>query len=103
MLDAKVGAIGPQLDYGNKHKTTLPTYLAVGGALSVEVAEKHQVAAALSSRYFFQPTEAKLFMLGGGLDTPITRWYQCVQAMSMVTTTSAISLWVQALSITDFV
>jgi len=40
MLDAKVGAIGPQLDYGNKHKTTLPTYLAVGGALSVEVAER---------------------------------------------------------------
>ena len=68
MLDAKVGAIGPQLDYGNKHKTTLPTYFAVGGALSVDVAEKHQVAAALSSRYFFQPTEAKLFMLGGGLE-----------------------------------
>ena len=68
MLDAKVGAIGPQLDYGNKHKTTLPTYLAVGGALSVEVAEKHQVAAALSSRYFFQPSEAKLFMPGGGLE-----------------------------------
>ena len=68
MLDAKVGAIGPQLDYGNKHKTTLPTYFAVGGALSVDVAEKHQVATALSSRYFFQPTEAKLFMLGGGLE-----------------------------------
>ena len=68
MLDAKVGAIGPQLNYGNKHKTTLPTYFAVGGALSVDVAEKHQAAAALSSRYFFQPTEAKLFMLGGGLE-----------------------------------
>ena len=68
MLDAKVGAIGPQLDYGNKHKTTLPTYFAVGGALSVDVAEKHQVAAALSSRYFFQPSEDKIFMIGGGLE-----------------------------------
>ncbi len=68
ILDTKVGAIGPQLDYGNNHKTTLPTYLAVGGALSVDMAEKHQVAATLSTRYFFQPSEAKLFMLGGGFE-----------------------------------
>ena len=68
MLNAKVGAIGPQLDYGNNHKTTLPTYLAIGSMLSVDMAEKHRLAAALSTRYFFQPSEAKLFMLGGGFE-----------------------------------
>lgn len=68
ILDTKVGAIGPQLDYGNNHKAKLPTYLVVGGALSVDMVEKHQVTAALSTRYFFQPSEAKLFMLGGGFE-----------------------------------
>ena len=68
MLDAKVGAIGPQLDYGNKHKTTLPTYFTVGGALSVDVAEKHQVAEDLYYRYLLQKYEEKLFMIGGGIE-----------------------------------
>ena len=73
MVDAKVGAIGPQLDYGNKHKTSLPTHVALGGALSVDMTEKHQVAAALSTRYFFQPSESKTFMLGGGLEYTYNR------------------------------
>ena len=68
MLDAKVGAIGPQLDYGNGNKTTMPTYVAVGGALTVDVADKHQVGGAWSTRYFFQPSEYKVLMLGAGLE-----------------------------------
>ena len=68
MLDAKVGAIGPQLDYGNGNKTTMPTYVAVGGALTVDVADKHQVGGAWSTRYFFRPSEYKVLMLGAGLD-----------------------------------
>ena len=68
MLDAKVGAIGPQLDYGNGNKTTMPTYVAVGGALTVDVADKHQVGGAWSTRYFFRPSEYKVLMLGAGLE-----------------------------------
>ena len=68
MLDAKVGAIGPQLDYGNGNKTTMPTYVAVGGALTVDVADKHQVGGAWSTRYFFRPSEYKTLMLGAGLE-----------------------------------
>lgn len=68
MLDAKVGAIGPHLDYGNGNKNTMPTYVAVGGALTVDVANKHQVAGAWSTRYFFRPSEYKVLMLGGGLE-----------------------------------
>ena len=68
MVDAKVGAIGPRLDYGNGSKTSMPTYAAVGGALSVDVADRHQVAAALSSRYFFQPSDYTTLMAGGGLE-----------------------------------
>ena len=68
MLDAKVGAIGPQLDYGNGNKTTMPTYVAVGGALTVDVADKHQVGGAWSTRYFFRPSEYKMLMLGAGLE-----------------------------------
>ena len=61
MLDAKVGAIGP-------HKTTMPTYVAVGGALTLDVADKHQVGGAWSTRYFFRPSEYKTLMLGAGLE-----------------------------------
>ena len=68
MLDAKVGAIGPQLDYGNGNKTTMPTYVAAGGALTVDVADKHQVGGAWSTRYFFRPSEYKVLMLGAGLE-----------------------------------
>lgn len=68
MLDAKVGAIGPQLDYGNGNKTTMPTYVAVGGALTLDVADKHQVGGAWSTRYFFRPSEYKVLMLGAGLE-----------------------------------
>lgn len=68
MLDAKVGAIGPQLDYGNGNKTTMPTYVAVGGALTLDVADKHQVGGAWSTRYFFRPSEYKTLMLGAGLE-----------------------------------
>ena len=68
MLDAKVGAIGPQPDYGNGNKTTMPTYVAVGGALTVDVADKHQVGGAWSTRYFFRPSEYKVLMLGAGLE-----------------------------------
>ena len=68
MLDAKVGAIGPQLDYGNGNKTTMLTYVAVGGALTVDVADKHQVGGAWSTRYFFRPSEYKTLMLGAGLE-----------------------------------
>ena len=68
MLDAKVGAIGPQLDYGNGNKTTMPTYVAVGGALTVDVADKRQVGGAWSTRYFFRPSEYKTLMLGAGLE-----------------------------------
>ena len=68
MLDAKVGAIGPQLDYGNGNKTTMPTYVAVGGALTVDVADKHQVGGAWATRYFFRPSEYKVLMLGAGLE-----------------------------------
>ena len=68
MLDAKVGAIGPQLDYGNGNKTAMPTYVAVGGALTVDVADKHQVGGAWSTRYFFRPSEYKVLMLGAGLE-----------------------------------
>lgn len=68
MLDAKVGAIGPQLDYGNGNKTTMPTYVAAGGALTVDVADKHQVGGAWSTRYFFRPSEYKTLMLGAGLE-----------------------------------
>ena len=68
MLDAKVGARGPQLDYGNGNKTTMPTYVAVGGALTVDVADKHQVGGAWSTRYFFRPSEYKTLMLGAGLE-----------------------------------
>ncbi|WP_455074934.1 PorV/PorQ family protein [Prevotella fusca] len=68
VLDAKVGAIGPKLDYGNGSKTSLPTHFAVGGALAVDVADKHQVAAAVSTRYIFQPSDFKTFMAGGGLE-----------------------------------
>lgn len=68
MLDTKVGAIGPQLDYGNGNKTTMPTYVAVGGALTVDVADKHQVGGAWSTRYFFRPSEYKVLMLGAGLE-----------------------------------
>ena len=68
MLDAKVGAIGPQLDDGNGNKTTMPTYVAVGGALTVDVADKHQVGGAWSTRYFFRPSEYKVLMLGAGLE-----------------------------------
>ena len=68
MLDAKVGAIGPQLDYGNGNKTTMPTYVAAGGSLTVDVADKHQVGGAWSTRYFFRPSEYKTLMLGAGLE-----------------------------------
>ena len=68
MLDAKVGAIGPQLDYGNGNKTTMPTYVAAGGSLTVDVADKHQVGGAWSTRYFFRPSEYKVLMLGAGLE-----------------------------------
>ena len=68
MLDAKVGAIGPQLDYGNGNKTTMPTYVAAGGALTVDVADKHQVGGAWSTRYFFRPSEYKTLVLGAGLE-----------------------------------
>ena len=68
MLDAKAGAIGPQLDYGNGNKTTMPTYVAAGGALTVDVADKHQVGGAWSTRYFFRPSEYKVLMLGAGLE-----------------------------------
>ena len=68
MVDAKVAAIGPKLDYGNGYKASMPTHVAVGGALSVDMADKHQVGAALSTRYFFQPSESKVFMVGGGLE-----------------------------------
>ena len=68
MLDAKVGAIGPQLDYGNGNKTTMPTYVTAGGALTVDVADKHQVGGAWSTRYFFRPSEYKTLMLGAGLE-----------------------------------
>ena len=73
MLDAKVGAIGPQLDYGNGNKTTMPTYVAVGGALTVDVADKHQVGGAWSTRYFFRPSEYKVLMLGAGLEYTYTK------------------------------
>lgn len=68
MLDAKVGAIGPRLDYGNGSKTSLPTHFAAGGALAVDVADRHQLVAAASARYFFQPSDFKTFMAGGGLE-----------------------------------
>ena len=68
MLDAKVGAIGPQLDYGNGNKTTMPTYVAAGGSLTVDVADKHQVGGAWSTRYFFRSSEYKVLMLGAGLE-----------------------------------
>lgn len=68
MVDAKLAAIGPKLDYGNGYKASMPTHVAVGGALSVDMADKHQVAAAFSTRYFFQPSESKVFMVGGGLE-----------------------------------
>ena len=68
MLDAKVGAIGPQLDYGNGNKTTMPTYVAAGGSLTVDVADKHQVGGAWSTRYFFRSSEYKTLMLGAGLE-----------------------------------
>ena len=68
VLDAKVGAIGPRLDYGNGSKASMPTHVAVGGALSVDVADRHQVGTVLSTRYFFQPSDSKVFMLGGGLE-----------------------------------
>lgn len=68
MVDAKVAAIGPKLDYGNGYKVSMPTHVAVGGALSVDMADKHQVGAAVSARYFFQPSETKVFMAGGGLE-----------------------------------
>lgn len=67
-LDAKVAALGPQLDYGNGSRVALPTHLSVGGALSMELTEQHQLAAALTSRYFFQPADTKVFQLGGGLE-----------------------------------
>ena len=68
MIDAKAGAIGSQLDFGNRNKTSLPTYFGVGGILSVDIADKHQVAAALSSRYFFQPADYKTFTASCGLE-----------------------------------
>lgn len=68
MIDAKAGAIGPRLDYGNGSKMPMPTYLAAGAALTVEVADKHQLGAAASARYFFQPSDFKTFMAGGGLE-----------------------------------
>lgn len=68
MLDAKVGAIGPRLDYGNGSKTEMPTYIAIGGTLSVDVAAQHRMGAALSTRYFSQSADDGMFMIGGGLE-----------------------------------
>lgn len=68
IVNAKVDAFGPKLNYGNNRKGTLPTFLSVGGELTVDMAEKHQVAAALSTHYFLQSSENKLFMIGGGLE-----------------------------------
>jgi hypothetical protein len=68
IADAKVTALGPNLDYGNGYKVPIPTHVAIGGVLLVDMTDKHQVGAALSTRYFFQPSESKVFMVGGGLE-----------------------------------
>ncbi|MDD7257900.1 MAG: PorV/PorQ family protein [Prevotellaceae bacterium] len=68
ILNAKVGAMGPKLDYGNGFKTSLPTHMAVGGELMTEVAPKHKLGTALAMRYFFQPSESKVMMAGGGVE-----------------------------------
>lgn len=68
MIDAKVEAIGPDLDYGNGHKSSMPTHVSLGGKMEVDVTDIHKVGAALATRYFFRPTDAKVFMLGGGVE-----------------------------------
>lgn len=68
MLDAKVGAIGPKLDFGSGNKNSLPTHAVLGATMTIDVSDKHQVATALSSRYYFLPEDSKTFMAGGGLE-----------------------------------
>lgn len=36
--------------------------------MEVDVTDMHKVGAALGTRYFFRPTDAKVFMLGGGVE-----------------------------------
>lgn len=68
MFDAKVGAIGPKLDFGSGNKNSLPTHAVLGATMTIDVSDKHQVATALSSRYYFLPEDSKTFMAGGGLE-----------------------------------
>ncbi len=68
-LGARVMDIGASFSYNNS-KTTydLPSSIAMGGDLGVQVAERHRVTVAMGGRYFFLPSEAKALRVNAGFE-----------------------------------
>ena len=67
-LALKVNDIGAPLNYGPGHAYALPTNAALSGELGIDVPENHHFNFLLGARYFFLPSDAQLFTLGGGVE-----------------------------------
>ena len=68
MIDAKVADFGPKLDYGNGYKTSMPTHITGGGALTVDVSDKHQIGVAASASYYCEVDNHSMTMAGAGAE-----------------------------------
>lgn len=61
--------LGGKIKHGKKGtENDLPTSIGAGGSFSLPLNENHAINAALSTRYFLMPTEAKAFTGGIGLE-----------------------------------
>lgn len=65
---AKISDFGSPLYYSAKDGYSLPTSAQVSADMNMPVADKHEFHWAVDSRYFFLPSNAKLFTAGVGAE-----------------------------------